>query len=216
MSFIPKTICERCHRQYPSTRAACPYCGERKKRAVDRSVPPADSAVRGTQANARSAESLNWQMLFGTVLVAAILTAVIAIVSVGVNSDMSSSSTSEGDSVYSSDGVGIDAPMAAATAVPTATPEPTAVPTPEQQVNSVAITYLGTDMVGFTQYVGDKVQLDVAFYPINNDLTPEWSSSDESVAVVDQTGLVELVGEGYCTISVTVADKTDTCDVISR
>lgn len=217
MSIIPKTTCSRCHRQYTSTRSSCPYCGERKSRDLGRSVPASDSAVRGTQANARSAEDLNWQMIFGTIIVVAVLAAVIAIVSVGVNGDVSSASSLDADTLLTTDGENTDGIVpAASTAVPTATPEPTPIPTPEQQVTSIAITYLGTDQPGFTQYVGDKVQLDVAFYPINNDLTPEWSSSDESVATVDQTGLVTLVGAGTCVISVTVADKTDTCDVISR
>lgn len=218
MSFIPKTTCARCHRQYSSTRSSCPYCGEKKSRDLGRSVPGADSAVRGTQANARSAEDLNWQMIFGTLIVVAVLAAVIAIVSIGVNGDVSGSAMTAENVTTEANGDGGEAlaPDAAATAVPTITPEPTPVPTPAPLVNSVAITYLSNDMPGFTQYVGDKVQLDVAFYPINNELTPEWSSSDESVATVDQTGLVTLVGSGNCVISVTVADKTDTCDVISR
>ena len=32
-----------------------------------------------------------------------------------------------------------------------------------------------------------------------------WSSSDESIAIIDQKGIVELVGEGTCTITVDVA-----------
>lgn len=218
MSFIPKTTCARCHRQYSSTRSSCPYCGEKKSRDLGRSVPGADSAVRGTQANARSAEDLNWQMIFGTLIVVAVLAAVIAIVSIGVNGDVSGSAMTAENVATEANGDEGEAlaPDAAATAVPTITPEPTPVPTQAPLVNSVAITYLSNDMPGFTQYVDDKVQLDVAFYPINNELTPEWSSSDESVATVDQTGLVTLVGSGNCVISVTVADKTDTCDVISR
>lgn len=215
MSIIPKTTCARCHRQYPSTRSSCPYCGEKKPRDLNRSVPVSDSAVRGTQASARAAENLNWQMIFGTIIVVAVLAAVIAIVSVGVNGDMSASELQLENSVSANgDAPEGDVPGAASTAVPTVSPEPTPVPTPQSQVTSVAIMYLGSDMPGFTQYVGDKVQLDVAFYPINNELTPEWSSSDESVATVDQTGMVTLVGEGNCVVSVTVGDKTDTCDVI--
>ncbi len=217
MSFIPKTTCARCHRQYPSTRRSCPYCGEKKSRELNRSIPVADSAVRGTQASAQTAENLNWQMIFGTIIVVAVLAAVIVIVSVGVNKDMSSASgqIAELTSVSETQS-GEVIPGAAATAVPTATPEPTAVPTEAPLVTSVAITYLGNDQPGFTQYVGDTVQLGVAFYPLNSELTPEWSSSDESVATVDQTGLVTLVGSGNCVIRVTVEGVSDTCDVISR
>lgn len=218
MSIIPKTTCTRCHRQYPATRSCCPYCQTKKPREQRRSVPEADSAVRGTQANERAAENLNWQMIFGTIIVAAVMAAVIAIVSLGVTDDISASASLSDSQVLTSENgqQAASAPDAASTAVPTATPEPTIIPSPEPLVTSVGITYLGYDQPGFTQYVGDKVQLDVAFYPINNELTPEWTSSNESVATVDQTGLVTLVGAGTCVISVTVGDKTDTCDVISR
>lgn len=217
MSVIPQTTCTRCHRKYSALLQSCPYCQTKKPREQKRTVAEADSAVAGTQAHERAAENLNWQMIFGTIIVVAILTAVIAIVSLGVRNDISASgSPGEESAAVSGDGQTGEDVMVATTAVPTATPEPTPVPTVTPLVNSVGITYLREDMPGFTQYVGDKVQLDVAFYPINNDLTPEWSSSDESVAIVDQTGLVTLVGEGTCVISVTVADVTDTCDVISR
>lgn len=218
MSMIPKTTCTRCHRQYSALLSSCPYCQTKKPREQKRSVPESDSVIHGTQANEHAAEKLNWQMIFGTIIVAAILAAVIAIVSLGVADDISASTPLSDGQTPASEASQSDTltPDAAATAVPTATPEPTPEPTPVQQVTSVGITYLGYDQPGFTQYVGDKVQLDVAFYPINNELTPEWSSSDESVATVDQTGMVTLVGPGTCVITVTVADKSDTCDVISR
>lgn len=218
MSMIPKTTCTRCHRQYSSLLSSCPYCQTKKPREQRRSVPESDSVIHGTQSSERAAEKLNWQMIFGTIIVAAVMAAVIAIVSLGVADDISASgSLSDGQASVSESGQ--DDALAAdvlTTAVPTATPEPTPTPTIAPQVTSVGITYLGYDQPGFTQYVGDKVQLDVAFYPINNELTPEWSSSDESVATVDQTGMVTLVGSGTCVITVTVGDKSDTCDVISR
>lgn len=217
MSVIPQTTCTRCHRKYSALLQSCPYCQTKKPREQKRTVAEADSAVVGTQAHERAAENLNWQMIFGTIIVAAILAAVIAIVSLGVNNDISASvTTDDAGQITTGDTQPGEDVMVATTAVPTATPEPTPVATDAPLVNSVGITYLREDMPGFTQYVGDKVQLDVAFYPINNDLTPEWSSSDETVATVDQTGLVTLVGEGTCVISVTVAGVTDTCDVISR
>ncbi len=220
MSFIPKTTCTRCHRQYSSTRQSCPYCGEKKPRELNRTIPEADSAVRGTQASVRSSENLNWQMLFGTLLVVAVLAAVIVMVSTGINKDISGSSDSIGQKredkageTVSTDG---DVPDAAATAIPTQTPEPTPIPTDAPLVNSVAITYNTYDEPEFTASLGETVQLDCAFYPINNELTVSWSSSNESVATVDQTGLVTIVGSGQCEIYAEVGGVRDTCLVYAR
>lgn len=214
MSLIPKTTCGRCHRQYAATRGSCPYCGEKKPREARRTVAEADSAVRGTAASARAAESLNWQMLFGTVLVIAILAAVIVIVSIGVGNNMAETA----DQLPQRPGERVDAenlPAAAATAVPTPTMEPTPVPTPTPQVLSISITCWGGDMEGFTQRVGDEVQLDKLVFPMDSGAEITWSSTDESVAVVDQTGLVTLVGPGNCYIKLSGGGLEDSCQVIS-
>lgn len=214
MSLIPKTTCGRCHRQYAATRGSCPYCGEKKPREARRTVPEADSAVRGTAASARAAESLNWQMLFGTVLVIAVLAAVIVIVSIGVGNNMAE--TAEVETQVPGQRVEADnIPSAAATAVPTPTMAPTPVPTPTPQVLSISITCWDADMPGFTQRVGDEVQLDMLIFPIDSDAEITWSSTDESVAVVDQTGLVTLVGPGNCYIKVSAGGLEDSCQVIS-
>ena len=50
--------------------------------------------------------------------------------------------------------------------------------------------------------------------PENTGLTPTWSSSNTSVATVDENGKVTAVGEGECDITATVHDQTATCRVI--
>ena len=40
-----------------------------------------------------------------------------------------------------------------------------------------------------------------------------WSSSDESIATVDETGIIHAVAEGNVTITAQAGDKTATCDV---
>ena len=56
---------------------------------------------------------------------------------------------------------------------------------------------------------GQKAQLDIIFNPENTtvDRTVTWASSDESVATVDENGLLTAVKAGTTTISATVGDK---------
>lgn len=215
MSLIPKTTCSRCHRQYPSPRSSCPYCGEKKTRDARRTIPEADSAVRGTAASARATENLNWQMMFGTILVIAILAVVIVIVSIGVGNNMAETADEPVQNIRGQRTDADSIPAAAATAVPTPTVEPTPVPTATPPVLSVSITCWGGDMEGFTQRVGDEVQLDKLIFPMDSGAEVTWSSTDEEVAVVDQTGLVTLVGPGNCYIKLSAGGLEDSCQVIS-
>ncbi len=217
MSILPNTTCERCGRQYPSNRLSCPYCGQEKPRDLRRSVPEADSAVRGTAAASRAAESLNWQMLFGTILVIAVLAVVIAIVSIGVGKNVETTeeepAARPGQTVSSADN---NLPGAVATAVPTPTTAPTPVPSATPAVSMLSIMFLGSDMEGFTEQVGDEIQLEALKFPIDATVEVKWSSTDESVATVDDTGLVTLVGTGNCYIVAEAGEQTDRCQVISN
>ena len=72
-------------------------------------------------------------------------------------------------------------------------------------------------MSNLTMGVGNTQQLTFTcdpWYASNKDMV--WSSSDESVATVDQNGLVTAVSDGSCVITVASAgdeSKADTCDV---
>ena len=72
-------------------------------------------------------------------------------------------------------------------------------------------------MHNLTMGVGGQMQLGInldPWYAENKEMV--WSSSDESVAVVDQNGLVTAVADGSCTITVASAgdeSKFDTCSV---
>jgi uncharacterized protein YjdB len=61
-----------------------------------------------------------------------------------------------------------------------------------------------TGMPSGKVFKGDKFQLGVAKDPIDaiDELSPVWSSSDENVFTVDQTGLVTVMGPGTATITV--------------
>lgn len=188
MSIIPNTVCQRCHRKYPSIRSRCPYCGTKKPREVRRSMPESDSAVRGTKAARGSAENVNWQMLISGILLVCIIVAVIAIVSVNVKGRVDDSSTAQQEE--------LEDLLADTTAVPTATPTATPSPTPTVPVTSVVITCYGDEKTDFTASTGDQVQLSATAYPITTETSEielEWYSTDESVATVED-GLVTVVG----------------------
>ena len=217
MSILPDTTCERCGRHYPSNRLHCPYCGQEKPRDMRRSVPEADSAVRGTAASARAAESLNWQLLFGGILVVAVLAVVITIVSFGVGRTIETTAEEPvarpGTAQSNADN---NLPGAAATAVPTPTEVPTPVPSATPTVSMLSIMFLGKDMEGFTEQVGDEIQLDALKFPVDAPVEVEWRSTDDSVATVDSTGLVTLVGTGNCYIVASAGEQEDRCQVISN
>ena len=72
-------------------------------------------------------------------------------------------------------------------------------------------------MANLTMGVGNTQQLTLTYdpwYASNKDMV--WTSSDETVATVDQNGNVTAVGDGACTITVASAGdetKFDTCEV---
>ena len=212
MSLIPNTVCRRCHREYPSIRGRCPYCGTKKPREVKRSMPESDSAVRGTEAARQAAESMNWQMLIGGVLLLCVIAAVIAIVSVNL-----STKVSETEAIARAEAQ--EAQIAAeTTAIPAPTPTPTPSPTPKPAITSISITYGGRDMSeGFMEPAGVQIDLDAQVYPLTEDAEITWTSSDESVAVVDEDGVVTVVGSsGSCIITATAGAVSATCPVWAR
>jgi len=212
MNLIPNTVCRRCHREYPSIRSRCPYCGTKKPREVKRSMPESDSAVRGTEAARQAAENMNWQMLIGGVLLICVIAAVIAIVSVNLKAKVDATETAAKADAQA-------AQIAAeTTAVPAPTPTPTPSPTPKPAITSISITYGGRDMSeGFMEPAGSQIDLDAQVYPLTEDAEITWTSSHESVAVVDDEGVVTVVGSGgSCVITATAGAVSATCPVWAR
>lgn len=211
MSILPNTVCSRCHREYPSIRGRCPYCGTKKPREVRRTLPESDSAVRGTEAARKAAEDTNWQMLIGGILLLCVIAAVIAIVSVNMSKRVAEGTPAVAEQVVPE----IDVET---TPVPAPTPTPTPSPTPTPAVTSISITYQGRDMSeGFMEAAGTQIQLEAQPYPLNPDVVVQWSSTDDSVATVDDTGLVTVTGSsGSCTIIAKAGDKQAECPVWAR
>lgn len=80
--------------------------------------------------------------------------------------------------------------------------EPSEAPAPSEATEEPVITVTSAD--GLTELsIGDRLQLTVTVLPEYPDpVAPFWSSSDEAVAAVDQTGLVTGISAGTVTITV--------------
>lgn len=77
------------------------------------------------------------------------------------------------------------------------------------QVDSVILNQ--NTLTSSGEVVGAIHQLSATTSPAGGAII--WSSNDDSVATVDQTGLVTIVGNGSCTITATSGTESDTCSV---
>ena len=81
---------------------------------------------------------------------------------------------------------------------------------------SVPVTDVSLDKGTISLFTGESETLTAMVVPVTaTDKSVTWSSSDNTVATVDNTGNVTAVGAGNATITVTTQDggKTDTCTV---
>lgn len=74
-------------------------------------------------------------------------------------------------------------------------------------------TAIRLDQTTIKTSVGAVRRLSVIVVPSNSEDEIVWSSSNESVATVDENGLIVACGEGSAVISVTVGGLTDSCAV---
>ena len=78
----------------------------------------------------------------------------------------------------------------------------------------VAVTGVTLDAITAELKVGDTATLTATIAPEDaTDKTVIWTSSDESVAIVDENGKVTAVGAGTATITATAGGKTASCTV---
>ena len=200
MSVIPKITCRRCGREYSGLRSRCPYCGTSRKKSAERIPLRTSSENAGTPAAEHAAVNTKWQLLFGGILLIAVVAAVIVLITVSLNAEKNSSAA-----------VDPTPPATVSSAAPVTTPTPT--PTPTPSVTSVTITFLGSKRTEFAAKVGDEVQLSATVYPTGTDQTVTWSSKDESVAKVSDRGVVTGVGKGTTTITAECGGVKADCTV---
>lgn len=210
MSFIPRVTCRRCGRQYSGLRGRCPYCGTRRVKQSDRVPATSASTDPGSAAGERAASNSRWQLIFGGILLLAVILAVVVLVSISLNSSAQPNTTPT-------------APIATNTA-PVSTPTPTPVPTPTPTVESVTIYVNNSaDYTEFTMnptWTETQV-ISATVFPNTIDVSSAivWSSSDESVITVTPnadnplTCTLTVVGNGTSTITVTVYGVSDSVTV---
>ncbi|MCL2253795.1 MAG: Ig-like domain-containing protein [Lachnospiraceae bacterium] len=81
----------------------------------------------------------------------------------------------------------------------------------EGMVTTDSVTILGGDQ---KINVGEKYTPKYEIVPPNSSERPHWSSSDESVAKVDQNGVITGVGEGAAIITITSGDHSDSITIV--
>ncbi len=206
MSLIPQVTCRRCKHKYSALRQRCPKCNTRIVRQSSRVPGTTPDTVKGTAANAKVAENRKWQLIFGAILIAAVIIAFIVMITVSVKDADTPASNS-----------GPEVPEMSAVPTPAATNAPAPTETPE--ITQLQIYYYSEDKTdaGFTAAVGSKTPLIPRWYPQNLiDVAYTWSSSDDSVATIGDDGVVTAVGTGTATITLTCYGKTATTTVYVR
>ena len=227
MGLLPTTTCRRCHKQYSELRGRCPYCGTRKVKEISRAAETTASTVKGTAAHARAESNAKWQLLFGGILLAVIILAVIAIISISLKGGSapdtaadpaaSPSITPAAPSPDASPDASADVSPDASTDV-SADVTPTASPSPSAAVTSITFMTNGAALPfedQFTMAAGSTIQLEISVFPVEakDQVTPKWSSSDPGIAAVDQTGLVTGAAPGWATLTVDCGGFTADCRV---
>lgn len=82
---------------------------------------------------------------------------------------------------------------------PEPTPSPT--PTPNPKIHSVIINFLGTDLKEEFSLPSDQtIDLDAVAYPVDEECTIMWKSTDESILTVDENGVCTPVSNGWAKV----------------
>ena len=193
MSVIPEVKCRRCGESFSALRSRCPNCGTRRVAQSGRTPAATPGTVKGTAAYERAETNTKWQMIFGLILVVAVILAVIVMVTVRPDGLDNPGSTGQGT---------ITAPT------PTPTPDPSQItvidtpptlpPPPGPVPESVKVFFFEDEKEEFTEKVGEAVKLKAVAYPVDQfpNATFKWSVNDESV------------------IKLTVSDDTKECEVL--
>ncbi len=227
MGMIPEVKCRRCGETFSAMRSRCPNCGTRRVTQSSRTPSPTPGTVKGTAAYERAETNTKWQMIFGLILVVAVILAVIVMVSTSL-SGIDSQNPGRAPIATPTDNVEMPTPDSAPTPTPTATPS----------VETVTIMYLGLNALGDDNVTPgansptmdltkeETLHLTAAIMPMTISVSPDqihWSSSDPDVIQVapnseDGSCDVTIVGlkNGGVVITAEVFGKTGTCRIYTK
>ncbi len=177
MPMIPEVKCRRCGETFSSMRSRCPNCGTRRVAQSSRTPSPTPATVRGTAAYERAETNTKWQIIFGLILVAAVVLAVIVMVTTSL----------EGTDVQQQKTV--ITPPVVTEYVPQIEEPPTPPPTPTPTVEGLRVMFFTTEIQNdFTIWVDDPIDLTVQVMPLTlQGLQVEWKSSNENILTVQST-----------------------------
>jgi len=173
MSIIPDVKCRRCGESFSALRSRCPNCGTRRVMQSGRTPDTTPGTVRGTAAYERVSANTKWQMIFGLILVVAVILAVIVMVSTGVNGKQSPAGTT----------VITNKPSDVEESVPpTAEAVPTPPPTPTPAPQKVEIRYSidARERTEVTMRIGEILPMEAVILPTDISGTVTWTTDDEN------------------------------------
>ena len=177
MSLIPEVKCRRCGETFSSLRSRCPNCGTRRVAQSTRSPGPTPGTVSGTAAYERAETNTKWQIIFGLILVAAVILAVVVMVTTSLEgADVKQQTTSI-------------TPPVVTEYVPVIEEAPTPPPTPTPNVEGLRVMFYTTELgADFTIWVDDPIDLTVQVMPLTlQGLKVDWKSGNPDILKVENT-----------------------------
>ena len=177
MPMIPEVKCRRCGEVFSSMRSRCPNCGTRRVTQSGRTPSPTPGTVKGTASYERAETNTKWQIIFGLILVAAVVLAVIVMVTTSLEgADVKQQSTAI-------------TPPVVTEYVPVIEEAPTPEPTPTPNVEGLRVMFFTTEIQNdFTIWVDDPIDLTVQVMPMTlTGLKVDWKSSNPDILKVEKT-----------------------------
>ena len=177
MPMIPEVKCRRCGETFSSLRSRCPNCGTRRVAQSGRTPGPTPGTVRGTAAYERAETNTKWQIIFGLILIAAVILAVIVMVTSSLEgADVKQQTTSI-------------TPPVVTDYVPVIEAAPTPEPTPTPNVEGLRVMFYMTEIQNdFTIWVDDPIDLTVQVMPLTlQGLKVDWESGNPDILKVENT-----------------------------
>ena len=164
-----------------------------------------------TPSGQRAAVNARWQLIFGAILLVAVILAVVVLISMSLNS---------GGVTKPSPTVPV-VPSANELTDPTVPPTATPTPTPTPTIESVTI-YYGSEPLGDDVTISAPLTATASIWPMTVEIPAEaivWESSDPNVVKVEVSAddptrcTLTGVGSGSCNVTVTVYGASDTAIV---